>query len=75
MRRYLLTCVVCFALAAPLALELFKKWQGNFAFKCDIPVWVFIATFAGITLLTVFLVLLQSLRVLRTNPAEVLHCE
>ena len=75
MRRYLLTCVVCFALAAPLALELFKKWQENFAFKCNIPVWVFIVTFAGITLLTVFLVLLQSLRVLRTNPAEVLHCE
>ena len=66
-RNILIICVLCFACAAPLAVSLFRKWQQHFVLKADIPVWPFLATFLGITLLAVAITVWQALRVLRNN--------
>ena len=66
-RNILIICVLCFACAAPLAVSLFRKWQQHFVLKADIPVWHFLATFLGITLLAVAITVWQALRVLRNN--------
>lgn len=67
-RNILIICVLCFAAAAPLAVSLFHKWQQHFAYKADIPVWPFLATFFGITLLALGITAWQTLRTLRDAP-------
>ncbi len=67
-RNILIICVLCFAAAAPLAVEIFKKWQQHFAYKADIPVWPFLATFLTVTLLALGITAWQTLRTLRDAP-------
>ncbi len=67
-RNILIICVLCFAAATPLAVSLFHKWQQHFAYKAGIPVWPFLATFFGITLLALAITAWQTLRTLREEP-------
>ena len=67
-RNILIICVLCFAAAAPLAVSLFHKWQQHFAYKADIPVWPFLATFLTVTLLALGITAWQTLRTLRDEP-------
>lgn len=72
-RNILIICVLCFAAATPLAVSLFHKWQQHFAYKADIPVWPFLATFLTVTLLALGITAWQTLRTLREDPAEVVQ--
>ena len=67
-RNQLIVCIITFAAAAPLAVSLFRKWQQHFAYKADIPVWVFLAVFLSITLLALAITAWQTLRTLRDAP-------
>ena len=64
-----------FFIAAPLAWYVMDSWLKNFAYRIDIPWWVFtlagLAT-AGLAFLTVSL---QSMRVALANPVESLRTE
>ena len=71
-RNQLIVCIITFAAAAPLAVSLFRKWQQHFAYKADIPVWVFLAVFLSITLLALAITAWQTLLTLREDPAEVI---
>jgi putative ABC transport system permease protein len=71
-RNQLIICIITFAAAAPLAVSLFRKWQQHFAYKADIPAWVFLAVFLSITLLALAITAWQTLRTLREDPAEVI---
>ena len=70
LRNQLIICTVCFAAAAPLAIGLFHKWQQHFAYKADIPVWLFLATFLTVTLLALAITAWQTLRVLRSDAVS-----
>lgn len=72
-RNILIICVLCFAAAAPLAVEIFKKWQQHFDYKADIPVWPFLATFLTVTLLALAITAWQTLRTLREEPTEAIQ--
>ena len=72
-RNILIICMLCFAAAAPLAVSLFRKWQQHFAYKANIPVWVFLAVFLSITLLALAITAWQTLRTLQEDPAEVIQ--
>jgi len=67
-RNILIICVLCSAAATPLAVSLFHKWQQHFAYKADIPVWPFLATFLTVTLLALGITAWQTLRTLREEP-------
>ena len=68
LRNQLIICIITFAAAAPLAVSLFRKWQQHFAYKADIPAWVFLAVFLSITLLALAITAWQTLRTLREEP-------
>ena len=68
LRNQLVICVFCFVCAAPLAVELFHKWQQHFAFKSNTPAWVFIVVFLTVTLLALAITAWQTLRTLRGAP-------
>ena len=67
-RNQLIISIITFAAATPLAVSLFHKWQQHFAYKANIPVWPFLATFFGITLLALGITAWQTLRTLREEP-------
>ncbi|MBP5497321.1 MAG: ABC transporter permease [Bacteroidales bacterium] len=73
LRNQLIICVVCFGAAIPLAVSLFHKWQQHFAYKADIPVWPFLATFLTVTLLALAITAWQTLRTLREEPTEAIQ--
>ncbi len=68
LRNQLIICIVCFAVATPLAVGLFHKWQQHFAYKSNTPAWVFIVVFLTITLLALAITAWQTLRTLREEP-------
>ncbi|MBR6175003.1 MAG: ABC transporter permease [Bacteroidales bacterium] len=67
-RNQLIISIITFAAATPLAVSLFHKWQQHFAYKADIPVWPFLATFLTVTLLALGITAWQTLRTLRDEP-------
>ena len=67
-RNQLIISIITFAAATPLAVSLFHKWQQHFAYKADIPVWPFLATFLTVTLLALGITAWQTLRTLREEP-------
>jgi len=74
-RNFLRLTLIAFALATPLAWLAMRNWLQNFAYRIDMPWWVFLLAgllAIGIGLLTVSL---QSLRAVRSNPIDALKDE
>lgn len=69
--RYIITVLVCFAVAAPVAAVIVSKWLEQFANKVSVPWWVFGASLLGVLTVTVILVSLRSYRAASENPADV----
>jgi putative ABC transport system permease protein len=72
-RGFVVTIIVCFALAAPLAWWAFRQWQAEFAYRWPVAWWVFVVAPAVVLVVTLATVTLQSLRAARTNPVETLQ--
>jgi putative ABC transport system permease protein len=67
--------VIALIIATPVAWYVMNRWLENFAYKTEIPWWIFVVT-GGITLGTTLLtVTLQSLKSALTNPTKSLRTE
>ncbi|MDW5298896.1 MAG: FtsX-like permease family protein [Sedimentibacter sp.] len=67
--------IVAFVIACPISIIILKKWLQNFAYRINLPWWVFVSTgiiVLGITLLTISL---QSWKTSSKNPIESLRYE
>jgi putative ABC transport system permease protein len=67
--------VIGSVMAIPVAAYFIDIWLGNFAYKTDIPVFLYaivILAATGITSLSVFY---QTLVVAKVNPADILRHE
>jgi len=62
-------------IAFPLAYYFVKQWLRNFAYRIHIPWWVFVLVGLLTLLITLIVVNIQSLRVARVNPVDVLKDE
>lgn len=74
-KDFVLLVVLAAVLAIPAAWYGAGQWLSGFAYRIDMPWWIFIITLLGITLFTVLLISLQGLKTIRTNPTEVLRNE
>ena len=62
-------------ISVPLSYWSFSKWLNNFAYRCNIPFWIFIVSgllALGIAFLTVSF---HAIRTANKNPADILHYE
>lgn len=71
--RYVLTVIVCFIIAAPVAWIVVSRWLEQFANRIAMPWWIFLASLAAVLAVTIGLVTLRSWRAARENPAEVVR--
>jgi putative ABC transport system permease protein len=61
--------------AWPAAWFVMRRWLQNFAYRIDIPWWVFIVAALIALLIAVFITSLQTLKAALQNPAESLRYE
>ena len=74
-RKYLLIASAGFIIAAPAALAICRRWLEHFAFRTNIPVWLFALAFIIVIGNTIATVTLQAWSAASANPAESLKNE
>jgi hypothetical protein len=74
-KDFLKLVVIALLLASPLAWYLMQKWLNNFAYRIDIPWYVFVGAGALAILVAFATVSYQSLRAALANPVASLRSE
>lgn len=62
-------------IACPLAYLIMQKWLSNYAYKINISLLPFIFSIALLAVITVFLIVLQTIKAAFTNPMKSLRTE
>jgi putative ABC transport system permease protein len=74
-RDFLLLVLLAALLAFPLALYAMRQWLQDFAYRIDMPVWVFFAA-GGVAALVAFLTIsFQALKAASANPVKNLRID
>ena len=74
-KEYILLVLVSFALAVYPAYYFLSDWLQEFAFRLEMPFWLFGIAGLGVLLLCLLIVGLHSYQASQTNPAKVLKDE
>lgn len=75
MNEYNKWILLSFIIATPLSIVITTRWLQNFAYSVKISPFTYILSLAAVLALTSLIVLLVSVRIVRLNPADVLHVE
>jgi putative ABC transport system permease protein len=67
--------IIAILIASPLAYVLMKKWLSGFAYRIDIPWWVFAVSSVLSIGIAVITVTFQSVKAATANPATTLRAE
>ena len=73
--KYILIAVISFVIATPLAYAIAQRWMSQFAFRTNIPAWLFAVAFVVVLLITLAVVTLQSWNTANANPVDSLKNE
>lgn len=74
-REFVLLILLSSALAIPMAWYGAERWLTGFAYRIDMPWWIYLASFASITVITIVLICVQALKTVTANPTQVLRNE
>jgi len=62
-------------IAAPLAWLAASRWLTGFAYRIDMPLWIYASTFLFIAGITILIICVQGLKTVTTNPTKTLRSE
>ena len=74
-RYYLMITLICFIMTAPVSIVIIRHWAASFPYRSPIPVWIFLAALALITLITAVTVTLLSRSAALRNPVDSISTE
>ncbi len=74
-KEFSLVLVVAMLVAIPLAWFAADHWLQGFAYHTVMPWWIFGATCISVAALIVFIIWLQGMKTIRTNPTQTLRSE
>jgi len=63
------------ALAIPFALLFIKNWMQNFAYRVNIPVWIYLVSIGVALCVALLAILVRVIRFAYSNPADSLRYE
>lgn len=66
---------IAFFIACPLSIWGLRQWQVNFAYKADMPWWLFVLIFIAVLCIALVAVTLQTSTAARSNPADIMRHE
>ncbi len=69
-RKYLLIATVSFVIAVPIAIAICQRWLQHFAFRTNMPAWLFALAFVIVIGITLVTVVLQAWMAASANPIE-----
>ena len=73
--KYLIIAAASFVVAAPIAFVICRRWLEHFAFRTNMPVWLFVVAFIVIICITLVTVVLQAWRAANANPVGAIKNE
>ena len=74
-RKLLINMLFAYLLAIPVGRIILSKWLNSFAYKTEIPWWIFAIAIGATIVITIVTVSIQSWRAARRNPVEALRYE
>lgn len=74
-KDFIKSVTIAWLLAIPLAYYVTMKWLESFAYKSDMPIWIFIAAGILVIFIAIFTVSWQTLKAAKANPIDALRCE
>ncbi|RYG01861.1 MAG: FtsX-like permease family protein [Chitinophagaceae bacterium] len=66
---------LAFIIAAPVAWLVSEQWLKDFAYRTDVPLYIFLIAGAGITGIALFTVSFQAVKAALSNPVKALRTE
>jgi putative ABC transport system permease protein len=73
--EFLWVLFLALAISIPLTWYASSNWLEGFAYRTNIPWWIFAATLAGIVLLVMSIIWVQGQKTISTNPTKTLRIE
>ena len=73
--KYLIIAVAGFVIATPIAIAICQRWLQHFAFRTNMPVWLFVLAFVIVIVITLVSIVLQAWMAASANPVESLKNE
>jgi putative ABC transport system permease protein len=74
-RHYILQMIVAGLIGIPIACVIMNSWLQGYAYRTNLPGWLFLGIFTGIVVVVLLTVWGQIKRAANSNPAEVVKCE
>ena len=74
-KNFILLIVIALLIASPITYYVMDKWLMDFAYRINIPWWIFVLSGAGTLFLTLLTMSFQSLRAALANPVHSLRNE
>jgi ABC-type antimicrobial peptide transport system permease subunit len=74
-KDFALVMLIAGLVACPIGWMVSKQWLNNYFYRINISALPFILSLAVIALLTVLLIVLQTMRAARANPVKSLRTE
>lgn len=74
-KEFLILVGIAAIISIPVTWFLLKNWLANYEYRIDISMWLFAGSFVAVLLLTLLIVLLNSIRAALSNPSESLRTE
>jgi putative ABC transport system permease protein len=74
-KDFILLVIIAFVISSPISWLLMNKWLQSFAYRINIPWWVFPLAGTSVVLLTVVTVCFQSMKAALMRPAQSLKNE
>ena len=73
--EYVRLILIAFAIAVPVAHYFITDWLGNYAYRVDVPWWVYVVPGLLVLVVALLSVSAQTLRAARRNPVDSLRYE
>lgn len=75
LKEFMLVTLVACVVACPLAWMMMHNWLDNYAYKVDITIIPFVVTIGALLLITILLIVAQTIRTALANPVKSLRTE
>lgn len=72
---YVKLCIICIAIASPMAYIVIKRWLQQYNYQSSIPIWIFAVAFVVVLMIVVGTVSFMSYKSASSNPVESIKSE
>lgn len=74
-KEFVLLAALASVFAIPLVWYSASQWLSDFAYGINMPWWIFGATCASVVTLIAFIIWLQGMKTISTNPTQTMRSE